>query len=487
MQENQTNRLRRTVTGMLLAATLVFAAAVYGGIWLSRKLPDWRIGRVEAAIAAGDTALARRRIEQLSDEAQRSIYLPQCDYLDGQALLRAGDTAGARAAFAAAGDYLDAVEMVRLCDYQAAEALYSRGDWEGALEAFRALGAYADAADRCAACHYAWALELENAGDLDAAAVQLTLAGEYADAPEHLRNIARAVTGLSDAEEALNAYRGMSSETVELNLQLNARRAQLSQESIAVGFYHTVGLAADGSALACGDNSWGQCDVAGERDLVAVAAGAYHTLLLRADGTVRAVGRNTEGQCETAAWSNVVSVAASNYASYGLTGDGCVLCAGYGDFSEIESWNGIVQIAGGSYNLAVLRADGTVWTWPALSGCDELNGAASIAINSGYAAAVMPDGSLRGSVPGLPEKEGLVSVSASGTCVLALDTDGRIVPYFFRAGDAYDLSGVTDAVAVAAGGTHSAVVLADGSVTVFGRTDEGQGDTAAWRLKVSQN
>ncbi len=487
MEQNQTINLRAAVMGMLLAATLVFAAAVYGGIRLRQELPRWRIERVEAAINEGDTAAARQRIERLDDDTQRSLYLPQCDYIDGKTLLEAGDTVSARAAFAAAGDYLDASDMVKQCDYASAEALYSRGDWTGALEAFRALGAYADAADRCSDCRYRMAESAADSGSWEEAAAIFSELGDYADARERLTEIARSVTGLSDGQEALAAFNGMGRENVELNLRMNTRRAQLSQESIAVGFYHTVGLAADGTALACGDNSYGQCDVAGESNLKAVAAGAYHTLLLRADGTVRAVGRNEEGQCETAAWRDVVTVAASNYASFGLTADGHVLCAGFGDFAEVESWSGIAQLAGGSYNLAGLRADGTVWVWPSLPGSEVLNGAARVAVNSGFAAAVLPDGSLCCTAPGLPEGQGLVSLSVSGTCVLALDADGQILPHFFRAGDAYDLSAVRDAVAVAAGGTHSAVVYADGSTAVFGRTEEGQGNTAAWRLKVNED
>jgi alpha-tubulin suppressor-like RCC1 family protein len=45
-------------------------------------------------------------------------------------------------------------------------------------------------------------------------------------------------------------------------------------------------------------NDYGQCDVSRWRDIVAVAAGSTHTLGLRADGTVMATGNNSDGQCE---------------------------------------------------------------------------------------------------------------------------------------------------------------------------------------------
>ncbi|WP_309107580.1 RCC1 domain-containing protein [Arthrobacter sp.] len=37
-------------------------------------------------------------------------------------------------------------------------------------------------------------------------------------------------------------------------------------------------------------------------DVVAVAAGSTHTLGLRADGSVLAAGNNDDGQCDTTSW-----------------------------------------------------------------------------------------------------------------------------------------------------------------------------------------
>ena len=57
----------------------------------------------------------------------------------------------------------------------------------------------------------------------------------------------------------------------------------------AVGYY-TVGLKADGTVVAVGDNTDGQCEVSDWRDIVAISAGYGHTVGLKADGTVVAVG-----------------------------------------------------------------------------------------------------------------------------------------------------------------------------------------------------
>ena len=75
--------------------------------------------------------------------------------------------------------------------------------------------------------------------------------------------------------------------------------------AIAADWDHTVGLKADGTVVAVGDNKSGQCDVSRWRDIVAVAADGYHTVGLKADGTVVAVGYNDDGQCDVSRWKNI--------------------------------------------------------------------------------------------------------------------------------------------------------------------------------------
>ena len=74
---------------------------------------------------------------------------------------------------------------------------------------------------------------------------------------------------------------------------------------MAAGDAHTVGLRADGTVVAVGENAAGQCDTGDWANIVAVAAGASHTVGLRADGTVVAVGENAAGQCDTGDWTQI--------------------------------------------------------------------------------------------------------------------------------------------------------------------------------------
>ena len=63
---------------------------------------------------------------------------------------------------------------------------------------------------------------------------------------------------------------------------------------VAAGWGHTVGLKADGTVVAVGDNRYGQCDIGGWTGITQVAAGSHHTVGLKSDGTVAAVGLETE-------------------------------------------------------------------------------------------------------------------------------------------------------------------------------------------------
>jgi alpha-tubulin suppressor-like RCC1 family protein len=59
---------------------------------------------------------------------------------------------------------------------------------------------------------------------------------------------------------------------------------------IDAGGWHSLALRADGSIVAWGDNSYGQCNVPSENDFIAVSAGYFCSLALRANGSIVAWG-----------------------------------------------------------------------------------------------------------------------------------------------------------------------------------------------------
>ena len=77
------------------------------------------------------------------------------------------------------------------------------------------------------------------------------------------------------------------------------------KQTFSAGHYHTVGLKSDGTVVAVGSNNYGQCDVSGWKNIVAVSARASYTIGLKSDGTVVAVGWNNYGQCDVSEWKRI--------------------------------------------------------------------------------------------------------------------------------------------------------------------------------------
>ena len=67
--------------------------------------------------------------------------------------------------------------------------------------------------------------------------------------------------------------------------------------AIAAGGYHSLALRADGTVVGWGDNTYGQITIpAGATNVVAITAGNTHSLALKADGSVIGWGGNSAGQ-----------------------------------------------------------------------------------------------------------------------------------------------------------------------------------------------
>jgi uncharacterized repeat protein (TIGR02543 family) len=121
---------------------------------------------------------------------------------------------------------------------------------------------------------------------------------------------------------------------------------------------HTVGLKTNGTVVAVGDDSYGQCAVSGWTNIIQVAAGGDHTVGLKADGTVVAVGDNASGQCNVGGWTDITQVTAGNYHTVGLKADGTVIAAG--SDIELAKWNlGVVE-----YTLTISSTAGGSVTTP---------------------------------------------------------------------------------------------------------------------------
>ncbi|MBR2477149.1 MAG: chromosome condensation regulator [Clostridia bacterium] len=125
-----------------------------------------------------------------------------------------------------------------------------------------------------------------------------------------------------------------------------------------------VGLKEDGTVVAAGENTSGQCDVSGWTDIVSVSTDGSHTLGLKKNGTVVATGNNEDGQCDVADWEDIVSITAGYGMTIGVKKDGTVLIAGdtsYGQY-DVDDWENVVAVYGDFLKAYALQSDGTVLT-----------------------------------------------------------------------------------------------------------------------------
>jgi len=235
--------------------------------------------------------------------------------------------------------------------------------------------------------------------------------------------------------------------------------------AVSAGTYHTVGLRADGTAVAVGRNDVGECDVSSWRDLVAVSAAYYFTVGLRSDGTVVAVGRGCGDEWDFSSMKDVIAISTGDYHTVGLRSDGtAVSVGGTGDYHlddsvcDVSSWRDLVAISAGTDRTVALRADGT-------------------AVAQGVTKHVADK---------IGSWNGLIAVSSGSRVTMGLRSDGTAVVVGLDRYAAAEVASWSDLVAISAGG-YIVGLRADGRVLVLGGTEVGKSDLSTWVLAVPQS
>ena len=282
---------------------------------------------------------------------------------------------------------------------------------------------------------------------------------------------------LASERERISKYRGLAS----------------------AGGDHTVGLKADGTVVAAGSNNWGQCDVAGLKDIVAISAGGDHTVGLKADGTVVAVGKNNYGKCDVAGLKDIVAVSAGDDYTVGLKADGTVVATEYTGHQkyyhgkcDVEGWTDIAAVSAGWDHTVGLKADGTVVAVGKnnYGKCDVAGLKDIVAVSAGddYTVGLKADGTVVAVGDNnvgqcdVADWTDIVAVSAGLSHTAGLKADGTVVAVGDNDEGQCDVAGWKDIVAVSAGKFHTVGLKADGTVVAVGDNDEGQCDDAGWKL-----
>jgi len=226
---------------------------------------------------------------------------------------------------------------------------------------------------------------------------------------------------------------------------------------VAANGYHTVGLRDNGTVIATGNNHYGQCNVGGWTDIVQVAAGGYHTVGLKYDGSVVAVGYNYYGQCNVGGWTGITQVATDGFNTVGLKSDGTVVATGNNWYGQrnVSGWTNIIQVAAGSYHTVGLRSNGTM-----IAVGDNARGQCNV---GGWT--------------------NIIQIAAGGSHTVGLRANGTVI----AVGDNYhgqcSVSGWTGIIQVTAGWQHTVGLKPDGTVVAVGWNEYGECNVGSWDLR----
>lgn len=251
--------------------------------------------------------------------------------------------------------------------YNKAIALCEQGDYAQAAAQFDALGDYKDAPAQSKQASYQLAEQHLEQEDYPAA---VTLFGElkdYKDAQARIGQIWESVIRRADLAEGSDHTVGLQADGTVVATGNNEKgQCDVTKwkdiTAVAAGSWHTVGLKSDGTVVAAGSNEKGQCDVTKWKDITAVAASGEHTVGLKSDGTAVAVGGNEDGQCVVSYWRDITALAVSSRHTVGLKSDGTVIAVGDNskDQCDVSGWTDITAVvAGDSYTMG-LKSDGTM-------------------------------------------------------------------------------------------------------------------------------
>ncbi|KAA0170010.1 hypothetical protein FNF27_06763 [Cafeteria roenbergensis] len=270
----------------------------------------------------------------------------------------------------------------------------------------------------------------------------------------------------------------------------SGRRLEASAAQVSAGSYHSVVLLTDGTVRAFGAATSGRLGYGSEISVgdvesrlpslqgpvpvggavVAVAAGDSHTLVVLVDGTVKAFGEGDYGKLGYGSTDNVGDKLATVPSAQGpvpLNGTAKAVSAGE-DHSLVLMDDGTVFAFGRSdsgrlgYGNYVFVGS-TPETIPSAQGPVPLNGTATaVSAGGSHSMVLMDDGTVLAFGSGASGRLGYGSDASVGATPETVPSAQGPVP----------LNGTV--VAVAAGGTHSLVVLADGTVRAFGNGGYGK-------------
>ena len=467
----------------------VIVNAIVGGVLVSVALcvllackPGIDSARARSSAAAGNAEQAVKLVNSLEADGYDAQKLEDTRAAVVEGFIKSGKYSEADSMLLEMQEGAVRSELQQRNNYAHANALYEEGDYTQAAQLFYQLDAYEDSALRYADCRCALAILAWQEGN-ESSAHSLLL-----DVPDPVERVTRAAYKIAASEAeaqailAADIFSEASLNQMEQTMEeLSEARSEMPESRIAAGKRHTLAVTGSGTALATGDNSYGQCDVSGWSGIRQVAAGAYHSVGLRSDGTVVAAGDNSQGQCDVTGWTDIVAIAAASYDTIGLKRDGSVVACGMHS-ARVSGWHDVTFVTGGSYSMGCLYDKGMMLASHGGAQMDMGVVLYDLSVCGQVSVGVLYDGTMVSSYDGAPAWEGMVTVTACETGILGVGVDGQVRSFFYRAGDGVDISVPGKAVEIESSGTHHVVLTEDGKVYAFGNNDYGQCAVSGWQL-----
>lgn len=181
-------------------------------------------------------------------------------------------------------------------------ALVDSGEYNKALVELSKMKRY-DTPERIDEIRQKKAVSLLDSGNYDTARIVIENLYDINPMIPQIQATAQILLEKGDYDNAYSMYQltdDISPITNTLK-EIRERNKEYSNK-ISVSSQHIVGLKADGTVVATGDNDYGQCNVSGWKDIVAIAANGGNTIGIKKDGTIVTCGENNYGQCNVSDW-----------------------------------------------------------------------------------------------------------------------------------------------------------------------------------------
>ena len=270
--------------------------------------------------------------------------------------------------------------------------------------------------------------------------------------------------------------------------------------SIVTGYDYTLGITSTGRILGKGSSLWtgsSAVTLSDFRGCTQLAGGDRHLVGLKADGTVIAKGSNTNGQCDVYGWTNIVMISASDYMTVGLQSDGTIVYTGRHYYAQFDpnmmAVNPTEILATGSY-IAWINADKSIGItgdgyYFDLRYFPELNtvrNVSAVAAGNNFSAALISDGNVvvwGDNSAGqwvANDWSSIVAIAAGANFLVGLQSDGTVITTSTETHTPIDVSSWSDIIEITAGRDFAVGLKNDGTVVATGNNANNQLNVRDW-------